>query len=127
MQKPFVSLYLGGLVILNLSTLGVRGAEYRSLMEIPIGGAGGFDYLTADPSAHRLYVSHGTKVVVIDTEKNSIVGEVAKRGRSPLLIFDASQMSIVRTDPGAVATKQERAWRFFLCRGLPKPMLVPIR
>src|SRR6266487_2902102 len=65
------------LSIVSITTLVVRGAEYHSLKEIPVGGAGGFDYLTADPVAHRLYVSHGTKVVVIDTEKDSIVGEVA--------------------------------------------------
>jgi len=38
---------------------------------IPIGGEGFWDYLTVDSGARRLYVSHGTHVVVvdIDTEK----------------------------------------------------------
>jgi DNA-binding beta-propeller fold protein YncE len=49
---------------------------YHLLKEIPIGGDGGWDYLSIDPMAHRLYVSHATKVVVIDTEKNKVVGEV---------------------------------------------------
>lgn len=55
-----------------------RGEElYRPVTEIPIGGDGGWDYLTADPAAHRLYVSHATKVVVIDTQTNLVVGEIA--------------------------------------------------
>jgi YVTN family beta-propeller protein len=58
-----------------ISTTAADG-PYHSLKEIPIGGAGGFDYLTVDSSARRLYVSHGTKAVVIDIEKNSVVGEV---------------------------------------------------
>ena len=32
-----------------------------------IGGEGGWDYLLADPSAHVLYVTHGTQVEVVDT------------------------------------------------------------
>jgi DNA-binding beta-propeller fold protein YncE len=49
---------------------------YHFIKEIPVGGEGGWDYLTADPAAHRLYVSHATKVVVIDTESGQIVGEI---------------------------------------------------
>lgn len=49
---------------------------YHLLKKITIGGEGGWDYLTADPAAHRLYVSHATKVVVIDTTKDEVVGEI---------------------------------------------------
>ena len=50
---------------------------YKSEKEIPIGGEGGWDILTVDSAAHRLYLSHSTKVVVIDLEKNAVVGEIA--------------------------------------------------
>ena len=33
-----------------------------------IGGTGGWDYLLADPGAHRLYVTHGPRVEVLDTK-----------------------------------------------------------
>ncbi len=49
---------------------------YVKLAEIPIGGVGRFDYLSVDSAAHRLYVSHGTEAVVIDTASNSIVGRI---------------------------------------------------
>lgn len=65
------------LFILSVANISSRGADYHALKEIPVGGAGGFDYLTVDPSARRLYVSHGTKAVVIDMEKNTVVGEIA--------------------------------------------------
>ncbi len=52
-------------------------AEYHALKEIPIGGAGSFDYLTVDSDAQRLYVSHGTRVVVVDLAKDAVVGEIA--------------------------------------------------
>src|ERR1700736_348813 len=50
---------------------------YKLLNEIPIGGEGGWDILTIDSSAHRLYLSHATKVVVVDLTKNAVVGEIA--------------------------------------------------
>lgn len=53
------------------------GAHYAPVKEIPIGGAGGWDYLSVDPDAHRLYVSHGTKIVVVDTEQSTVAGEIA--------------------------------------------------
>jgi DNA-binding beta-propeller fold protein YncE len=50
--------------------------EYHLLKEIPVGGDGGWDYLSVDSAAHRLYVSHATKVMVVDLEKDSLVGEI---------------------------------------------------
>lgn len=49
---------------------------YHFITQIPIGGEGGWDYLAIDPDSHRLYVSHATKVVVIDLKNNQIVGEI---------------------------------------------------
>ena len=54
-----------------------RAAEpYHLLKEIPVGGDGGWDYLSVDSAAQRLYVSHGTKVVVIDLAKDTVAGEI---------------------------------------------------
>ena len=50
---------------------------YKQLAEIKVGGDGGWDYLAVDSAARRLYVSHATKVVVIDLDKNAVVGEIA--------------------------------------------------
>jgi DNA-binding beta-propeller fold protein YncE len=49
---------------------------YHFIKEIPVGGDGGWDYLSVDSAAHRLYVSHATKVVVIDLTTDAVVGEV---------------------------------------------------
>jgi DNA-binding beta-propeller fold protein YncE len=53
------------------------GELYRSTGDIDVGGVGGWDYLSVDPAAHRLYVSHATKIVVIDTAKDAVVGEIS--------------------------------------------------
>ena len=49
---------------------------YKFITEIPIGGEGGWDILTVDSHAHRLYLSHATKVVVVDLTKNAVAGEI---------------------------------------------------
>ena len=50
---------------------------YHFVTKIPIGGEGGWDILTIDSAASRLYLSHATKVVVVDLNKNAVVGEIA--------------------------------------------------
>jgi DNA-binding beta-propeller fold protein YncE len=62
---------------LGLVTTVRADGTYHLLREIPVGGDGGWDYLSVDPAGRRLYVSHGTKVVVIDTDKDAVVGEIA--------------------------------------------------
>ena len=73
MLAPIVSVLLGVLLV-GLAPLADPG--YRVVREIPIGGEGGWDYVIADAAAHRLYVSHATKIVVADTETGAIVGEI---------------------------------------------------
>ncbi|HWY39944.1 MAG TPA: hypothetical protein VNX27_04035 [Chthoniobacterales bacterium] len=49
---------------------------YKFVREIKIGGEGGWDILTIDSAAQRLYLSHATKVVVVDLTKNAVAGEI---------------------------------------------------
>lgn len=44
--------------------------------KITVGGDGGWDYLTVDSQAKRLYVSRGNRVIVVDLEKEAVVGEL---------------------------------------------------
>lgn len=65
-------------VLLSLVTATISNAAepYHLLKEIPVGGDGGWDYLTVDSAAQRLYVSHTSKVVVIDLAKDVVAGEI---------------------------------------------------
>ena len=76
-RSPFVF----GIAALLAATMGgqlrAAGEAYSKIAEIPIGGAPNFDYLTVDSAGKRLYVSHGTEIVVIDTANNTVVGRIA--------------------------------------------------
>ena len=51
-------------------------AGYHLLKEIPIAGDGSQDYLALDQVSRRLYVSHGTEVVVLDLNSDTLVGAI---------------------------------------------------
>lgn len=61
---------------LALATTGLA-EEYRFVREIPIGGEGGWDYLSIGAEARRLYVSHASKIVVVDLKTGTVAGEIA--------------------------------------------------
>ncbi len=94
-------------------------APYKVVDHWKIGGTGGWDYLLADGPAHRLYITHNSRVEVVDTESGKVVGAVTglksthgvaldpdgKRGYisdgagNAVVIFDRSSLSILATIP----------------------------
>lgn len=73
MKKHIITLafLLAGIIPLSL-----RAQTYIFDKAIPLTGDGGWDYLSIDHVNHRLYVSHGNKVNVIDLETEQPVGSV---------------------------------------------------
>ena len=59
-----------------ISTTVHAASGYHVIKTLSLGGEGGWDYLTVDSFAHRLYISRGTHVMVIDTETNKVVGDI---------------------------------------------------
>src|SRR6266566_1966566 len=51
-------------------------ADWAVVTTFQIGGQGGWDYLTADPETHRLYVPRGTHTQVIDTESGKLIADI---------------------------------------------------
>ncbi len=66
-------------VTLTAATM-VAQTPYRVLHTWQLGGEGGWDYLTTDAAAHRLYIDHNATVDVIDTDTGKKVGEVGGLG-----------------------------------------------
>lgn len=72
---------LGALVLSGMqfaSAASPRSAAvcYQFTHDVSLGATGVQDYLTFDPSAGRLYVSHYNQVAVIDTRNDKLVGTV---------------------------------------------------
>ncbi len=65
------------LVLVAAAALAAAGPGYHVVSSHKIGGDGGWDYLTADAAARRLYISRGTHVMVLDLDSVKVVGDIA--------------------------------------------------
>jgi YVTN family beta-propeller protein len=63
-------------VLLLTAAAALAAPNYHVIGKIEVGGEGGWDYLTVDSAARRLYVSHATHVVVIDLDSNKVAGDI---------------------------------------------------
>jgi len=75
-MRNFLLLFVFTALCAHAHALAETPAVYHFIAKIPIEGEGGWDILHIDPAARRLYLSHATKVIVVDLEKNAIVGEI---------------------------------------------------
>jgi YVTN family beta-propeller protein len=49
---------------------------YKVLRRIPVGGEGGWDYLRVDPDAHRIYLSRGSHMMVVDEVSGKLIADL---------------------------------------------------
>jgi DNA-binding beta-propeller fold protein YncE len=69
------SLILCTCILLTIAAV-FAATGYHLLRSIPVGGAGGWDYLTVDEPGRRVFVSHETQVEVIDLASNSVSAKI---------------------------------------------------
>ena len=88
--------------IVLTATLTAAGG-YHLLKKISIPGDYGWDYLTADTDARRLYVSHDKEVVVLDLDSGAIIGKVPGSDVHGIAVVkELGRGFISATDPGSV-------------------------
>ena len=93
---------------------------YRVGSRAVLGGEGGWDYLTPDTAAHRLYITRGTHVQVVSLDSNKLVGDIpntegvhgvaiapalghgyTSNGRAnSVTVFDLRTLAVVKTISG---------------------------
>ncbi|HXY06250.1 MAG TPA: YncE family protein [Terriglobales bacterium] len=75
MKRSLFALLLS--LILTLAASPASAPGYYIIKTWKLGGEGGWDYLTIDPDARRLYISRAIKVIVIDADSGKPVGEIS--------------------------------------------------
>ena len=110
---------LAALAVLSVAGAALAQQPYKIVDHWKIGGTGGWDYLLADPGAHRLYVTHGPRVDVLDTETGKTVGAItglkgthgvalddegkfgyiSDGGANAVVVFDRTTLATVATIP----------------------------
>ena len=96
---------IGTLILLGCFSLGMAATgKYHAVKRIPIGGDTGWDYVTADSASRRLYVPHGTEVVVLDLDSGATVGKITglKGAHGVAVAPEFGRGFADATDPGSV-------------------------
>src|SRR5262252_9726823 len=63
-------------MLLASTALLAQSAMYRISQTYTLGGDGGWDYIVPDPPTHRLFIGRANRVMVVDEEKGTLLGEV---------------------------------------------------
>jgi DNA-binding beta-propeller fold protein YncE len=73
------SKFLSSFTIFSTAALFLAASTsgYHVTATYKVGGDGGWDYLTADASARRVYISRGTHVMVLDADSGKVAGDIA--------------------------------------------------
>ncbi len=92
-----VSLFAGAFSICLLGAAPTAQAEgpYHVVTKWKVGGEGGWDYLALDPSAHRLYITHSTRVEVLDTDSGKSVGAITGLKGTHGVVFDSGKYGYI--------------------------------
>ena len=52
------------------------GQSYHVVKQTKLAGEGGWDYVTVDPDAHRVYIPRGTHVMVVDEQTHMTIADI---------------------------------------------------
>src|SRR5271166_4067425 len=63
-------------MLVAAAALASAGPGYKVVNTYKAGGDGGWDYLTADAAARRLYISRSTHVIVLDLDSGKTMGDI---------------------------------------------------
>jgi YVTN family beta-propeller protein len=83
---------------------------YKIVDRWKLGGEGGWDYLLVDPPAHRLYLTHGTRVDVLDTQTGKAVGAITNlQGTHGVALDGAGKLGYISDGRGNAVVVFDRA------------------
>jgi YVTN family beta-propeller protein len=75
-----------------------------------VGGEGGWDYLISDSAAHRLYITHGTRVDVVDSDSGKSLGAITGlKGTHGVALDDAGKFGYISDGRGNAVVVFDRA------------------
>jgi DNA-binding beta-propeller fold protein YncE len=75
-MRPASRLLLCGVLTLAAAITPAQAQSYHVAKAVTLGGDGGWDYLAFDGTGHRIFIAHQTRVVVVDAENDSVLGEI---------------------------------------------------
>jgi YVTN family beta-propeller protein len=84
------ALFAALLLSLAAPSVALAQGSYHLITQWKIGGEGGWDYITADAAAHRLYLTHGPRVEVLDSDSGKVIGAITELKGTHGVALDAA-------------------------------------
>lgn len=104
------SLMLLLLTLIAAPTLLTAQQPYKIIDRWKLGGEGGWDYLLVDSAAHRLYLTRGPRVEVVDTRTGKPVGSIpGLHGTHGIALDDAGKFGYISDGAGNAVVVFDRA------------------
>jgi DNA-binding beta-propeller fold protein YncE len=82
MRRAGVSLLFLAIGLCAQTMPAIARAQWAVEKTFHVGGDGGWDYVTVDAPAHRLFVTRSTHTMAIDTETGKVLGDISGQIRS---------------------------------------------
>jgi DNA-binding beta-propeller fold protein YncE len=71
-----------GLTVVLASALPAQKPHYHEIASYVLGGSGGWDYLVFDSVGHRLFIARQNRVMVVDPDRGTVLGEIPGLNRA---------------------------------------------
>jgi len=101
LRVPSSRLVIATAAILAASHPALTQSPYSILAKWSIGGAGGWDYLAVEPNSHRLFITHGSRLEILDTSTGKSVGAITGFKGLHGVAFDTAGKFGFASDGGA--------------------------
>jgi YVTN family beta-propeller protein len=69
-------IFTGALLVAVFAATAVLAQQFKVTEHVKLGGEGGWDYLTYDESGHRLFITRGSHVMVVDAKTLKLVSDI---------------------------------------------------
>lgn len=107
-----LKLLVASLFIFSLSLLinvpqAAAQTDWAVVKTLPIGGDGGWDYLTVDPQTHRLYVPRSTHTMVIDGDSGARPSPISLDRSAPMALLSCPKQDAASS---VMAEERARSW-----------------
>jgi YVTN family beta-propeller protein len=70
-----------------------HAATYHQVAKYTLGGEGGWDYLTLDPDANRIFIAHNKEILVVDANSGKQLGSVPADGAHGIALANGKGFS----------------------------------
>ncbi len=124
MPRTRIAIVMTALTAAMIAAPAFAAPAYKVTKSVPLGAPDGWDYVTFEPTQHRVYVAHSNEITVVDSRTGDILGRVQgvsgvngvavvpslgkgytdSRAKKAAIVFDLNTFKVTKEIPADVDT-----------------------